>query len=702
MIAAGIFTLSGLAVRNAGSSAIIAFLLAASVALLTALSYCEFSSIYTESGEGYLYTRKTFPAPLAFVVGWALLLGYTASCAFYLASLSTYFQEFILALPFEAMSGLLVLVLLAVLNVRGTEESSRFQIFVTGAKVLLLIGFVIGGLRYFDPGHFMAILTLDLGKIGGTAAMVFITFFGFSAIAASAGEVRNPTRTIPRAIFLSVGIVSVLYVLVIMAVVSGKLTEYDESAIGRAAELFLGPIGGMVIIAGALFSMLSASNASIMAGSRVAFTMSRLDHLPGLLGRIHPARRTPAGAILAMVTGIGLFLLVLPLEGLAHFADTVLLLAMVLVNLALIAHRRRYPELERPFRVPLVPALPLLAVASNVVLLAGLVGYPVPFWLAIATLLLGFVSFLAWSYLKAPTRRLEGQPSLLAYQDQPGEPAEAYRILVPVANPTSLATLVTLACRLARPREGRLVGLRVVWLPEQLPLSEGTAYVEGEYPLLEQARLRAEECDVPIQNVIRVSHHIGRAILEEGDQRDCELILLGWKGYSSARGWIFGEDVDLVVSRARTDILLVKLGPTRAFQRLLVPVTEGRHSRLAQSLAGAIARDQDAVVTLCHVIPSGTPEQAARSLLDQAAERLRSQGLERVRLLVLQGASPAQTLVAESSQYDAVVLGASDASFSPRVLFGAVAEQVGREAPGSVLVAKAHHPLKDFVGRVLA
>ena len=95
MIAAGIFTLSGLAIRNVGSAAIVAFLLAAFVAIFTALTYCEFVSIYPKTGEGYLYARKTFAAPLAYFVGWALFLGYTSSCAFYIASLSSYFNEFI-------------------------------------------------------------------------------------------------------------------------------------------------------------------------------------------------------------------------------------------------------------------------------------------------------------------------------------------------------------------------------------------------------------------------------------------------------------------------------------------------------------------------------------------------------------------------------------------------------------------------------
>ncbi|MGI9036238.1 MAG: amino acid permease [Pyrinomonadaceae bacterium] len=111
MIAAGIFSLSGLAIKNVGSAAIASFLIAAFVALFTALTYCEFVSIYPNSGEGYLYARRTFSAPLAFLVGWALFLGYASSCGFYLATFSSYFIEFVYHLPFEIIAGTVALIL---------------------------------------------------------------------------------------------------------------------------------------------------------------------------------------------------------------------------------------------------------------------------------------------------------------------------------------------------------------------------------------------------------------------------------------------------------------------------------------------------------------------------------------------------------------------------------------------------------------
>ena len=109
-----------------------------------------------------------------------------------------------------------------------------------------------------DAAGIIEQFSTDVSQISRTAAMVFITFFGFSAIAASAGEVKDPVRTIPRAIFLSMGMVTLLYTPAVLVMVAAGLTEYTEAAMGTAARQFLGSIGGMIIVAGALFSMLSA------------------------------------------------------------------------------------------------------------------------------------------------------------------------------------------------------------------------------------------------------------------------------------------------------------------------------------------------------------------------------------------------------------------------------------------------------------
>ena len=703
MIAAGIFTLSGLAVRDVGSSAVAAFLLAALVAAFTALTYCEFSSIYPESGEGYLYARRTFPPPLAYLVGWTLVLGYASSCAFYISSLSSYFNEFVWHSPYEQMSGTLGLICLVLLNVKGTKESARFQILITAGKVILLVWFVCGGLGSLDAQALAERMSADLPRIGATAGLVFITFFGFSAIAASAGEVINPVRTIPRAIFLSMAIVTILYTLVVFVIIAANLTEYTEAAMGNAARLFLGPIGGMVIVVGALFSMISASNASILAGSRVALSMAQLGHLPAGIAAINPRTRTPIISLLLVGGGVALFAQSFHLEKLAHFADVILLLALILVNAALIRHRRKFPDLPRPFRVPLVPLLPLLGIGANVYLLSLILRHPEPAIMAALWLAAGMLGFLAWKGAQAEEELLPGEPSRVARVSMEGEESD-FRVLVPIANPTNVAPLMDLASAIARENNGEIIAMRVVSLPEQSPPSREASYVERERRILEQAHARGKAGGVKVNSLVSIGRNPARAILETARERHCDLIALGWKGYTSTANRILGEVVDDVVSLARADIMLVKLVGEMKLKNILLPTTGGVHARLAERYTAPIASARDARIVVSTVVP---PEAGAdrRSLVEQglseAVGRINDESSVHVESRVITHKSVSVGIIRASEEYDAIAMGAAGESFYRQVLFGSIPENVAKHTDKTVIVYKHYSPVKALVGRVM-
>ena len=729
MIAAGIFTLSGLAVGYVGSAAIVSFLLAAVVAAFTALTYCEFTSIYPSSGEGYLYARKTFPPLLAYLVGWCILLGYASSCAFYIASLSTYFNEFIWHVPLVALPGLVFLAALTLLNMKGTKESGTFQIVVTVAKIALLVWFIAGGLGSFDTASITERFSTDLPLIASTAALVFITFFGFSAIAASAGEVINPTKTIPRAIFISMLVVTVLYALVVLVVVVADLTEYTEAAMGVAARAFLGPIGGAVIVGGAIFSMISASNASILAGSRVALSMSHRRHLPGFFGRIGARSHTPYVAVLAAGASIGVFALLLPLEDLAHFANLVLLSALCFVNAALIVHRRRFPDIERPFRVPLVPLLPALGIAANIYLILQIPiqGHLQPVLMAILALLVGLFWYAAWRGTRFEVPDAAGPGSrIVALRASPRE--AAFRILLPVYNPHTAEPLLRIAATLARHRDGEITLLRVVQVPDQLPPEMARSAIEGEEEILERLQALEGEVGVPITTEVRVGHNVGRAILESAHEDRSHMIVLGWKGFTTTARRILGEVTDDVVRLARADILLVKFGPEPTVpRRILLPSAGGAHARKAQSYAvgltapaGLAAPDSPpapdgpaapggppapdgGLLTLASFVPPGSPDERRTEQEERLGEeRTELPASAAVDTRILSGAGVAESILGAADEFDAVMVGASEDSFSNRILFGTIPERIARDAPGTVMVLKGHDRVRAFLGRVAA
>ena len=703
MIAAGIFTLSGLAVRDVGSSAVIAFLLAALVATFTALTYCEFSSLYPESGEGYLYARRTFPPPLAYLVGWTLVLGYTSSCAFYISSLSSYFNEFIWHSPYEQISGIVGLICLVLLNIKGTKESARFQVLITAGKVILLFWFVYGGLENLDTKALVERMSMDIPKIGATAGLVFITFFGFSAIAASAGEVANPTKTIPRAIFLSMMIVTILYTLVVFVIVAANLTEYTEAAMGNAARLFLGPTGGMVIVLGALFSMISASNASILAGSRVVLSMAQLGHLPSGIAAINSQTRTPIIALILVGGAIVLFAQSFHLEKLAHFADTILLLALILVNAALICHRKKFPNLPRPFRVRFVPLLPLLGIVANIYLLSLILRHSEPVIMAVLWLIVGMLGFLAWKGSQAEEEFLPGEPSRVAQVSTEGQESD-FRVLVPIANPTNVAPLIDLASAIAKENDGEIIAMRVVSLPEQSPTSRETSYVERERRILEQAHVRAKTNGVKISSLVTIGRNPARAILETARERYCDLIVLGWKGYTSTANRILGEVVDDVVNLARADIMLVKLVGEMKFKNILLPTTGGMHARLAERYTAPIVSAYNGRLVVSTVVSpdaGATHKYSVEQGLSEAVGRINDESSVHVESQTITHKSISVGIIQASEEYDAIAMGAAGESFYKRILFGSIPENVAKHTDKTVIVYKQYSPVKALVGRVM-
>ena len=703
MIAAGIFTLSGLAVRDVGSSAVIAFLLAALVAGFTALTYCEFSSLYPESGEGYLYARRTFPPPLAYLVGWTLVLGYTSSCAFYISSLSSYFNEFVWHSPYEQISGIIGLVCLVLLNIKGTKESARFQILITAGKVILLVWFVFGGLGNVDTKALIERMSMDIPRIGATAGLVFITFFGFSAIAASAGEISNPTKTIPRAIFLSMVIVTILYTMVVFVIIAANLTEYTEAAMGNAARLFLGPIGGMVIVVGALFSMISASNASILAGSRVVLSMAQLGHLPSGISAINSQTRTPIISLILVGGTIVVFAQSFHLEKLAHFADTILLLALILVNAALIYHRKKFPNLSRTFRVPFVPLLPLIGIAANIYLLSLILQHPEPVIMAVLWLIVGMLGFLAWKGSQVEEEFLPGEPSRVAQVSTEGQESD-FRVLVPIANPTNVIPLIDLASAIAKENDGEIIVMRVVSLPEQAPTSRETSYVERERRILERAHIHANSKGVKISSLVRIGRNPARAILETARERHCDLIVLGWKGYTSTANRILGEIVDDVVKLARADIMLVKLVSEMKFKNILLPTTGGIHARLAERYTAPIASAYNARLVVSTIISpesEGTHKHSVEQALSEAVGRINDESSVHVESRIITHKSVSVGIIQAAEEYDAIAMGAAGESFYKQILFGSIPENVAKHTDKTVIVYKQYSPVKALVGRVM-
>lgn len=454
--------------------------------------------------------------------------------------------------------------------------------------------------------------------------------------------------------------------------------------------------------------MVSATNASIMAGSRVSFAMSQLGHLPKIFSRINQKTKTPIISLALAGGTILIFLLALSLTGMANFANAALLVALIFVNLALIFHRRKYPNIERPFRVPLVPFLPILGILSNLYLLVqstwelwslgGFWGsdessgiFPV---VSVAGLLVfGLVAFLLIGKEGEIVEDDFAETSSIHASQIPEK--AGYRVMVTLSNPANLPQLLSLANSIASEKGGgEVIGVRVALVPEQLsPNREDFSnefYVTRERPILEMADRFADEYDIPYHSQIEIGHDPAKVIINSAKTLDCDLIIMGWKGFTTTAERILGEVADNVVSNATTDLMLVKLVAGSRLENWLLPTAGGKHAIRAEEYAASIVRANEGSMTFCSVVAPGASESVVENtqrMLDKAISRVSQKDEIDVKSTIIKNESINRGILSESKNYDAIMLGATEHRFK-KILFGSIPEVIAKESLKTVVLVK--------------
>lgn len=609
---------------------------------------------------------------------------------------------------------------------------------MTSAKLLLLVLFLYGGFQAFNADIAATSFAQNIGnvaEIGLTSGLVFITFIGFSAIATNADEIKEPGTTIPRALYLSMGIVIVFYVLVVFVIVGAindqqflsfltsntnlgglsprqYVAQNGEVSMALAAQYYLGDIGFYIIIVGALVSMLSAANATILAGSRVKLALARRDHLPEQFTDLHPEYGTPHKSVLLTGGFIFTFIVVftvifgevpgagesspllglhLGLEGVTGIANALLLTGFIIVNIAIIRSRHKFPDLNRGFTVPFVPWVPIIAALANVILIASLGAQTIA--LGLIAEAIGVVFWFTWKSRAPSVSEIEEETPTAVAEHNPSGHNRDYQIVVPIANPDNVEQLMNTAYDIARDHNGEILVLSVVDLPEQTPLSAGQQYTDEKREVLNRAMTTtdSDNGEVPVSGTIRISHQISRAILNTIEQYNSDAVLIGWGGWRSRRrNLVLGSIVDTVVTNATCDVLVERIDPesTGTVTSILLPTAGGPHAELANEVANAIARTTDARIELLRVVASNASEDEhtnAEATLEAALTELDDIEAERT---IIENDDIVEAITDRSADHDLTVIGATREGILQRVVFGAIPEQVGERVESTVILTK--------------
>ncbi len=716
MIGAGIFVLTGIAAGIAGPALILAFAFNGIITSFTAMSYAELGSAYPEAGGSYVWVKKGLGGTQGFLAGWMSWSAAASAGALYALGFGRFASELWLIADLPTL-GLTVpqmtlvfmtLIILAFtfINSLGASETGIIGNVVTMAKIVILGLFVLFGLLVMlrSDGWQQSISSdfMPNGFIAVFAAMgvTFIAFEGYEIIVQSGEEVINPKRNVPRAIFLSIAVAVSIYLLVSIVAFGAtsppegmKVYEYlglqkEVAIVETARQTFPLGIGAIVLLFSGLVSTMSALNATTYSSSRVSFAMGRDHNLPHLLSKVHPKRLTPYWAVIFSGAFMLLISWLLPIEDVAAAAGILFLLLFLQVNVVVMRLRLKMPDLERGFRVPLFPLIPILGIVINALLAIYLFTFsPLAWYVAVAWIIVGLLAY--YTYFSR-IEEIEKPKEILLEEVLV---SRQYSVLIPVATREQARILGHIGSILARANEGEVLALHVVRVPYQLTLGDGRSQLKHGRPYLETVIEQAKEMDVPVHTMIRLGRKVDDAVRKTAVENASDLILLGWPGFTNTAGRFYGSVIDPIVDDPPCDIAVVRYREHRPVRSIFVPVAGGPNSRRVVRTAvnmASLGEEGPALVNLMHIVPigAGTREHVrTNQIFDYALEGIDYPHITRD---IVEGTSVLDTILenAENCECDLIVIGSTDEPLFRNLLFGSIADQVANRAKVTVIVVK--------------
>ncbi|HXH65314.1 MAG TPA: amino acid permease [Mariprofundaceae bacterium] len=390
VIGAGIFVLTGVAAATqAGPGLFLSFIVAGAACALTALIYAELSSSIPFAGSAYTYTYASLGELPAWLIGWVLILEYGVASAAVSIGWSGYLGNLFgstgFYLPAElthapgdggVMNLPAALIILAVSTVLalGIRQGSRLNSGIVAIKLSVLALFIIVAVGHVNPANWHPFLPFGWSGVMAGAAYIFFAYIGFDAVSTAAEEAKNPQRDVPRGILYSLGVCTILY-MVVSLLLTGVLS-YTRLNVPDPVAFAMTSVGAVnvarLISIGAIAGLTSVLLVLLYGQSRIFFSMSRDGMLPELFSRVHPRFRSPVVVTLATGIIIACVAAFTPIQRVAELVNMGTLSAFTLVALGALVMRRTHPDLQRPFRAPFMPWTSVLAMAFCLFLIAHL------------------------------------------------------------------------------------------------------------------------------------------------------------------------------------------------------------------------------------------------------------------------------------------------------------------------------------------
>jgi len=695
-IGLGVFALLGQVMQVTGIRSPAAYGLAAVVFIPLLITIAERASAKPEGGWAFNLVRMDDSLFLSYFSGWLTFAGHLCLAALlswgaglHLNRLVEQFSGYVVEVRYLAI-GLIALVVLNRLLTTRERWQSRTLIITVCILILLLII----GREWVSPGteEKFRLLLKTPSDILRVVAYLASTIWGISLILDHGDQVRRPERTMFPV--LTVTLIGGLFVGLLAA---GALVDNPGLVINNSMPLAslateMGELVGVIYLVVGVLIALMALDRTLDSSLRLSGAMIRDGFFPQRLETIHSGLGIPVRWMLVFALLSALVVAFAPIDVLVGVvAFTILWVTAFIVGKDLFYPPARLPR-ERSFKSPFYPLFPTITIAICIFLVFGL---PIEVWIiGLGWFILGVIYY--FLYARRPGIAARREDFVVGEIEQRRKEAD-YRVLVGVANPVTAPSLIEIGAKLAKARDGQVLVLQVVVLPEQIPAHLKKETAREKWHELAALVGKVQDTGVRVEPMVRLAPTPEAGILETVREERAHVVVLGWSGDQIVQEVDREPVVGPVIRSAPCEVVVLRGVLAGTIESIIVPVAGGPHAPAALNLGEALVRDCDCQIVALNIVRGTlTPEkesQAMDSLRQAVAD---SEDPEKVTLRVVQANQISKGILKEAEDFDLLLLGASQEGLLALNFFGGLPTQIAQERTKPTIMVKRFEGFSHF------
>ena len=697
MLGSGVFVLPGLAVGQTGGSTYLAYLVCALCVLPAALAKAELASAMPYSGGTYNYILKAFGPLMGTTMGLGLWASLLLKSCFALIGIGAYLRVLGEGIPVIPVA-LAMLGVITLLNLMGVKKVSKFQSVVVAISLVGLLTVCVLAVPSLKSDNFDPFFTNGPQGFFETVAFLFVAFAGVTKVAAIAGEVKNPGVTLPRAMVITMAIITPIYC-VVAYVLAGNL---DPSALGQdirpiysLAVKLGGPVLGYAAAVVAVLTMMSMSNAGLLASSRFPFAMGRDSLLPPALAHLDHKHLIPTRCILLTSGAMALVIVFVDIAQIVKLASAFKILAFMANEISLIIMRTSAPQWYKPaYRAPLFPGLQICAATVMFALLIA-IGLP-----ALMCILLGFgvggLLYFFYGRHRMKDKGMLGKIGLRFDLTAPPptifDPKEAYArefdssvghhtaVVALTGAERSVEMLILVGAALSNKQ--RIEAVHLTEVPDQLGLDEVFDEDADVISIHRRVLGMREMAKLDIRFEPMVSHDVIETVHGIALERQCEWMVMKWRPYRffNPLGWLYNH--------LPTDLALYRDRGIRYIRRIVVLAEPGPLDAVLAESAGNLSSFFGSTLTFAAFVPKSARERSVRQT-EYHLQEMRRCVEGKSEQVLFRGNHEIDTITEATKSYDLLVLAARPHSNIGNIFLKTTECQITDRAVCSVVFIKS-------------